>query len=105
MSEINMDLNDRTKRMVSNLATVSQNIQLVEAEVYNSLSERMIADQGPQAKRGLASDSAKKAPKRDDGPTWDWGKFSMTASEDDEAEFWEDELGFLKANVIDQCTS
>jgi hypothetical protein len=101
IAEIKKDLTARSKRMLELLADVSENIQLVEAEVYNSLGEKMIAD------NALGIDPTKNEGKqlkaKDEGPVWDWGRFP--AKDDGDQEFWEDELGWLKSDANDKCPS
>jgi hypothetical protein len=99
IAEIRKDLTARSKRMLELLADVSENVQLVEAEVYNSLGEKMIADNA----MGIdpTKNEGKELKAKDEGPVWDWGRFP--AKDDGDQEFWEDELGWLKSDANDKC--
>jgi tetratricopeptide (TPR) repeat protein len=97
VTEINEDLTERAHNMLTTLNDVSSNMQLVEAEVYNSFGERIIMDNAGVGPKGAPS----KEKKRDDSGTWDWGRFP--AADDDDAEIWEDELGFLKTEIKNKC--
>ena len=100
MRQINGDLAQRTSEMYSSLVDASDNIQRVEVEAYNSMGDKMIVD-------NIREEANRPAPlkrtlkKSEEGPVWDWGRFP--ADDDDNAEYWEDELGFLKADLKDGC--
>lgn len=101
LREINEDLVARMVRMADLLSGVHENIQLVEAELYNALGERIIAD---SVRPGDPDPNAKAESKNEEsGPVWDWGKFPMDGDED--AEIWEDEVGFLKIDVENKCNN
>ncbi len=95
----NEALEAETIRMRMTLEKISDEMQLVQAEVLSSVGEKMILDQA-----GLETSSAKNVKGKESkqsNSTWDWGTFSPDA--EDGGEFWNDELGFLKADVNNKC--
>ena len=101
---INSDLNARTKAMVDQLNDVSSNMQLVEAEIYSNMSEKMISDyHHPNAPGGRSPAGHGDTSAKNSAPVWDWGRFA--ADSDDQSEVWEDEVGFLKTEVKSRCTA
>jgi hypothetical protein len=101
---INNDLQLRTMRMFRTLIDLAQSVELLEAEIYNALGEKVIADAG-QAQGGRKPATAGAKKKADDDAVWRWGAFPTGEEESAEAEVWEDELGFLKADVENECHS
>ena len=96
---INVVLESETLKMQRTLDKVSDEIQLVHADVLSSVGEKMIVDNAGTSlatKKQKVEQASKKS-----ASVWDWGNISM--DDDREPEFWSDELGYLKAEAKNQC--
>jgi hypothetical protein len=103
VERINQDLEDRSLRMLAQLEEISENVQLIEVEIYNGASSDIIwqnahPDYVKVAKQ-MKDEAMKNAPEK----VWDWGR--APAGDVDEHEIWEDELGSFKANLYNNCSS
>ncbi len=99
--KINVDLQKKNQHLLSELRKVRENTDLIEIEIYNGASQDLI---WKNAHPDFASLSEKmKDDKKQAKPSevWNWGRF--LASDIENAEVWEDELGALKADISDQC--
>lgn len=98
VNQVNTHLAVLNRRMLGLLADVSENLQRVEVEALNAVGEKMITTQA------LGKDSTQpQTLSRDDrGPVWDWGQFDVANAE--QTEVWEDELGFLRAEMKTRCS-
>jgi hypothetical protein len=105
IQEIRVSLRERNRRMFDTLNKTAENLQLVEAETYELIGDKLIAESGPGAAGGKSKALRKPGneDKKNERPTWDWGSYK--ASEDDKGEVWEDELGALRANLKKTCDS
>lgn len=105
IQEIRTSLGERNRRMFDTLNKTAENLQLVEAETYEVIGDKLIAESGPGADGGKSKAIRKPGnnDKKHDRPTWDWGSYK--AAEDGDGEVWEDELGALRANLKKTCDS
>jgi hypothetical protein len=101
IARINDDLKTRNLRMLSQLEEISENIQLIEVEIYNGASEDIIWQNAHPDYKQVAKSFREEATAPD--KVWDWGR--SIANSDDNTEIWEDELGSFKANIFDNCSS
>lgn len=99
IANINIDLINRSQAMLMAVADAWDNSQLIEVETYNKVGDKMMADNFAAKRKEIANNRAKN---KDTAPVWDWGR--VPAADDDSAEVWEDEVGFLQADMKDQCT-
>lgn len=95
VKKVNKDLSSRNKELLSLLKRVRENIDLVEIEVYNGAS-RDLAKLESNVKKEAAQ-----APKFENAMSWSWGRFS--AADIEREEIWEDEMGAMKANIVNHC--
>jgi hypothetical protein len=102
IKEIQKSLRERNRQMSEKLDRIAENLQRVEAEAYESIGDRFIAETGPGGASSKAKDTQKLAKsKKNEGAVWDWGAYK--SSDDDNGEVWEDELGALRANLKKTC--
>ncbi len=101
VKRVNHDLGEKNKKMLGLLYKVKDNVDLIEVEIYNGASQDLVwKDAHPGfEKSAQALEDQKTGP--DNSQTWNWGRF--LASNIENAEVWEDELGALKADVVNQC--
>jgi tetratricopeptide (TPR) repeat protein len=95
VKKVTKDLQQRNKDMLSLLKRVRENVDLIEVEVYNGASRDLARIESSQ-KREPAT-----APKFENALAWSWGRFA--AADIEHQEIWEDEMGALKANIINHC--
>jgi hypothetical protein len=103
-SEIQTDLRSRTDRMLTQLEETAENLQLIEVEIYNGASEDIIWQNAHPEYKKLAKELDEGGDRSPASQVWDWGR-TKVASENEEVEVWEDELGSFKADVVDNCSS
>ncbi len=103
-SDIQTDLKIRTDRMLTQLEETAENIQLIEVEIYNGASEDIIWQNAHPEYKKLAKELDDDADRAPASKVWDWGR-TKVASENEDVEVWEDELGSFKADVVDNCSS
>jgi hypothetical protein len=103
-TEIQTDLKARTDRMITQLEETAENIQLIEVEIYNGASEDIIWQNAHPEYKKMAKELDDDADRSPASKVWDWGR-TKVASENDDVEVWEDELGSFKADVVDNCSS
>jgi hypothetical protein len=101
---VNRSIAAKNAAMRDQLLHTAENLQLLEAEAYETLGDELIAEnspQGPNAK--VAKDNKKHA--RNQGAVWDWGRYpaSKDSDADDNQEVWQDEVGALHANLKKSC--
>jgi len=102
IATINEDLKVRTDRAKIQLDEIAENLQLVEVEIYNGATHDIIWQNAHPDYRAIAQkmdDERQEAAAR----IWNWG--SVTTSDEDNGEIWEDELGSFRANLFDNCLS
>ena len=100
VAQINRDLSMRTRQMLLTLVDNMENSQLVEADVYNFIGDKILADNIPSSYR--TDDGKMKKPENHPGNSgWDWGR--APANDDSHAEVWDDELGYLQATLSNDC--
>lgn len=98
-ARIHQDLTRITQRMYAQLEDVTDNMQLVEVEIYSGASQDMVfrnshPEQAEMMKKAKAAQNT----------GWSWGSVNWV-SEDEGQEVWEDELGGLQARLEDRCSS
>lgn len=103
VAQINNDLARRSVRMLGQLNEVAENIQLVEVEIYNGASQDIIWQNAHPEYKEVAEKMKSDHEKKQKEKVWDWGHIS--AGGDENAEIWEDELGSMKADLFDNCSS
>lgn len=103
-AEIQTDLKARTDRMLTQLEETAENIQLIEVEIYNGASEDIIWQNAHPEYKKMAKELDDDADRAPASKVWDWGR-TKVATEGEEVEVWEDELGSFKADVVDNCSS
>jgi tetratricopeptide (TPR) repeat protein len=101
VEKVNADLKDQNKQLLTLLNKVRENSDLIEVEIYNGASQDMIWKNAHPDFEGLSQDMNDQKQKANSAQVWDWGR--MLASEIENAEVWEDEMGALKADISDQC--
>ena len=101
VAKVNQDLKAKNKKLLATLNRVKDNTDLIEVEIYNGASQDLVW-------KNAHPDFEKASEKMDDekrtengAHTWNWGRF--LASNLENSEVWEDELGAVKADVTDQC--
>jgi hypothetical protein len=97
IAEMNTELERISLRIRRSLESSSETLQLVEAEVYSSVGEKMILDNAGVSAKETESTTA--SPR--EGAVWDWGEFETKNEET--AEVWTDELGFLRTELKNNC--
>ena len=103
LAEINRDLKSRTENMKIALEEIAENIQLVEVEIYNGASQDIIWQNAHPGYKEIAKKMKDEKAKAAREQVLDWGR--TLASNDEETEVWEDELGSFKADLFDNCSS
>jgi tetratricopeptide (TPR) repeat protein len=103
VAQINNDLARRSVRMLGQLNEVAENIQLVEVEIYSGASQDIIWQNAHPEYKEVAEKLKNEHQKVAKEKTWDWGHISTGG--DENAEIWEDELGSMKADLFDNCSS
>jgi tetratricopeptide (TPR) repeat protein len=102
-AEISRAILTRSRLMFGSLNQAAQALQLLEAEAYEQIGDKYLAENGPN-KGGKDAVSKTLKPKQDNGSVWDWGRYPSNSDQDeDTAETWEDELGYLRAKIKDSC--
>jgi len=91
---VNHDLKRKNKTMHSQLKHVRENSDLIEVEILHGASRDLLG-----RKSGLKADA--RTPKFESTAAWNWGRFP--SSELEKAEIWEDELGAVKADIVNHC--
>jgi hypothetical protein len=103
-SDIQTDLKARTDRMLTQLEETAENIQLIEVEIYNGASEDIIWQNAHPEYKKMAKELDNDVDRAPASKVWDWGR-TKVATDNDDVEVWEDELGSFKADVVDNCSS
>jgi hypothetical protein len=100
LTRVNSDLRTRTRQMLLALADNMENSQLVVADIYNFVGDKILADNIPSVYK-TANGKMKKPEKYSGASGWDWGPAPTT--DNPHAEVWEDELGYLQATLSNDC--
>jgi hypothetical protein len=107
VNHINVDLKKHQQQMLSLIEKVRDNSDLIEVEIYNGASKDMIwknAHPDYDENQPVAQDDTEKKEEKEktnSAKFWNWGRF--LASDIENIEVWEDEMGSLKADLSDQC--
>jgi TolA-binding protein len=103
IAEIDRAIFRHTEAMFAALNQTAQSLQLLEAEAYEQIGDKYLAENGP-AQNGKSRQPRTLKPKQGDGAVWDWGRYPAGGDGDeDTVETWEDELGYLRAKIKDSC--
>ncbi len=102
VSRVNTDLSSKNRKLLVLLEKVRDNSDLIEVEIYNAASQDLIWKNAHPNFEKMTKEMKDEKPVQDTAQTWNWGRF--LASDIDQSEVWEDELGALKADVSDQCS-
>lgn len=101
---INLSIKAKNTMMRDQLLHTAENLQLLEAEAYETLGDQIIAENGPDGGNAkIAKDNNRHH--KDKKSVWDWGRYPANGDKegDDNQEVWEDEVGFLSANLKKSC--
>jgi hypothetical protein len=93
----------KNKMMLGRMGEVTENIHLIEVEIFNGASEDVVwRNLHPDYNQFV--DEAKAAEQKGMGQrVWSWG--TVVSSEGGAPEVWEDELGTLRANLSNNCSN
>lgn len=103
VKEINDYIRDKTSRMFSLLDEITDNLQLIEVEIYSGASQDIVwqnahPDYKKKARQLNESNESEKP-----STAWNWGKVDGGLSGQEEV--WEDEVGSFKADIVNNCSS
>ncbi len=104
-NEIEKELRTLNTRMYSELTSVMENNELIEAEIWNGASQDIVWQNAhPEFKEMVKSGALR----NDRSPTsaadvYDWG--SAGQGLDGSEEVWEDEIGAIQANLQNDCAN
>ena len=103
VKEINEYIRDKTSRMFSLLDEITDNLQLIEVEIYSGASQDIVwqnahPDYKKKAKQINESNESEKP-----STAWNWGK--VEGGLEGQEEVWEDEVGSFKADIVNNCSS
>ncbi len=102
VAEIEAELSRRNATMLALLDEISENNQLIETEIFNGASQDLIWKNAHPDFAKVTEELSQNA-RTPASTSWDWVKTS--AAPIDGKELWEDELGFAKADVTDNCAN
>lgn len=105
VKSINKDLDDRTRRMQVQLDEITENMELVEVEIYNGASHDIIWQNAHPDYRKIASTLNSESTTAQGGLNWGQSHWDGDTADTDVGEIWEDELGSFQANLFDNCNS
>lgn len=93
----------KNQMMLSRMNDISENIHLIEVEIFNGASEDVVwRNLHPDYNQFV--DEAKAVEQKGMGQrVWSWG--TVVSSEGGAPEVWEDELGTLRANLSNNCSN
>ena len=100
MNWVNYDLSRQNSAMLAKLNETAGNAQLIEVEVLNLASRKLLV----KGEGGAGIDSATRenlVKRHKKIPTWFWGR--MPASSIGNSEAWLDEMGLFNADLSSQC--
>jgi hypothetical protein len=100
---INEALAVRSRTMMGQLTRTAENLQLLEVEAYETLGDKLVAENNPNLKEAAKARPDRK--KVDPEAVWDWGRIpgGVTGGGDEDGEVWDDEIGYLHAKIKDSC--
>ncbi len=101
VADLNSLIKTKTNTLFTNLKDVLENISLLEIEILTAASKDII--RGNTENRTPATTKTELIQKKDldRSEKWEWGSISGTRM--GEEEIWDDELGFLKADLSNRC--
>jgi len=100
--EIEADFTARDRRMLAQLDEVSENLQLIEVEIFHGASQDLVW-RNAHPDYAKVADSLGRESGGKVGTDWNWGR--APSSDDAQAEVWEDEVGSFQADLVDHCSS
>jgi hypothetical protein len=100
---INQALAARSQIMMGQLTHTADNLQLLEVEAYETLGDKIVAENNPNAKEPVKDRPTRK--KINPEAVWDWGRVpgGITGANEEDGEVWDDEIGYLHAKIKDSC--
>lgn len=102
VSSIETDLNIKNRKMLSLLQEIAENNELISAEIYTGASQDLVwKNAHPDYVQVVKNIGKGDANRRPASEVWNWG--TMNANANDGPEVWEDEVGFAKADLTDNC--
>ncbi|MCM0606406.1 MAG: hypothetical protein KA715_09980 [Xanthomonadaceae bacterium] len=101
--EINDQMADKTKRMFTILDEITDNLQLIEVEIYSGASQDIVWQNAHPDYKGKAKQIDDQNQSKKTSTDWNWGKVEGGLS--GQGEVWEDEVGSFKADVVNNCAS
>src|SRR5690606_38566368 len=107
VSEIVKDFTARNKRMRAKLRSLVETAALIEVEIYNFASQDVVWMNANPGFMSYVKDQQGRSIKLG-GPAYDvkWESAELEKRKlGEREEIWDDEIGNMKANVIDLCTS
>jgi tetratricopeptide (TPR) repeat protein len=103
VKRVNVDFNKKNQRLMAVLRNVRDNSDLIEVEIYNGASQDIVWKNAHPDFEAKKDDLVDEKSGPDQTETWSGGHF--LASDIENSEVWEDELGALKADVHSQCNA
>ncbi len=103
VKRVNSDFNKKNQKLLAVLRNVRDNSDLIEIEIYNGASQDIVWKNAHPDFEAKKDDLMEEKSGPDHTETWSWGHF--LASDIENSEVWEDELGALKADVQSQCNA
>jgi TolA-binding protein len=101
VEKVNANFNQQNQTLLTLLKHVRTNVDLIEVEIYNGASQDLIWKEAhPEFEQKMEQFNLAK-PGLKHPEVWSWGRFP--ASDLENTEIWEDELGTLKADIQSQC--
>ncbi|MBS1957872.1 MAG: hypothetical protein JST80_00225 [Bdellovibrionales bacterium] len=101
VNNINADLQKTNKSMLMTLNMVRENMDLIEVEIYNGASQDLVWKEAHPDYEKVSAEIETPEQEVANSTVWKWGRF--LASDVENAEVWEDEVGTLKADISNQC--
>ncbi|MBU6154570.1 MAG: hypothetical protein KGP28_09745 [Bdellovibrionales bacterium] len=103
VKRVNADFNKKNQKLLAMLRNVRDNSDLIEVEIYNGASQDIVWKNAHPEFEAKKDELLEEKSGPDHSETWSWGRF--LASDIENSEVWEDELGALKADVQSQCNA
>ena len=101
--QIESSLQTISKRMYAQLGDIADNLHFLEVEIYQGATQDIIWQNAHPDYKKIATQFEKKERSVNAQNTLNWGQ--VKASDGEDQEIWEDELGAFKADLVDNCTS
>ena len=101
VARINANLAAKSALMLAQLDEIAENTKLIQVEIFNGASHDIIWQNANPEYRDV-SRKWKSESKKDQAASrvWNWGTIRKSG---EKVELWEDEMGAMKANIINHC--